>query len=56
MHPSLLSDLAAAHVADLMRDAAATCCSRVARSALLTRIRAAVQRVNAGATRTCCPA
>ena len=56
MHPFLSADLAAAHTADLMREAAANCCSRVARHPLVDRIRAAVHRASAGTTRTCCRA
>lgn len=56
MHPTLLTDLAAAHVADLMREAAATCCARVVRHPLLERVRAAVHRASTGSSRACCPA
>ena len=56
MHPLLSADLAAAHMADLTRAAAATCCSRIVRHPLLERIRAAVHRADTGTTRACCPA
>ena len=64
MHPYLSADIAAAHVADLVRDAAATCCAAlVARRPTVDRLRAAVQRVTAALLRTttrptpsCCPA
>ena len=61
MHPYLSADIAAAHVADLIRDAAATCCVRVARHPVVDRLRATVQRATAamhrtGTTPACCPA
>ena len=63
MHPFLTGDLAAAHMADLMREAAAQCCSRVASHPLLDRLRAAVRRATAAlhgpdeaAAPSCCPA
>jgi hypothetical protein len=63
MHPYLSADIAAAHVADLVREAAATCCSRVARHPVTDRIRATVQRAAAAlhratarTTPSCCPA
>jgi len=64
MHPYLSADIAAAHVADLVRDAAATCCAAlVAGRPVTDRIRATVQRAIAALHRTtvrttpsCCPA
>ena len=62
MHPYLSADIAAAHVADLMREAAARCCSVAARHPVVDRLRVAAQRATAalhGNTRTtpvCCPA
>jgi hypothetical protein len=63
MHPYLSAEAAAAHVADLVREAAATCCSRVAVHPVTDRIRAMVQRATAAlhrtsgaATPSCCPA
>ena len=64
MHPYLSADIAAAHVADLIRDAAATCCAAlVARRPLVDRLRATAQRASAALHRTttrttpsCCPA
>ena len=62
MHPYLSAEIAAAHVADLMREAAARCCSVAARHPLVDRFRATVERAMApryGSSRTkpsCCPA
>ena len=63
MHPYLSADIAAAHVADLIRDAAATCCAAlVAGPSVMDRIRATAQRATAAlhhtprATPACCPA
>jgi hypothetical protein len=62
MHPYLSADIAAAHVADLVREAAARCCSVAARHSVPDRLRAIVQRATAalyGTTRqapACCPA
>ena len=63
MHPYLSAEMAAAHVADLIRDAAANCCSRVARHPVMDRLRATAERAAAGlyrgtsrATPSCCPA
>ncbi len=47
MHPYLSADIAAAHVADLVREAAATCCSRVVRHPVTDGVRATVQRAAA---------
>jgi hypothetical protein len=45
MHPYLSTEIAAAHVADLYREAAATCCSsQVARRSLRQRIAVMVHR------------
>jgi hypothetical protein len=53
MHPYLTADIAAAHVADLVRDAAATCCAAlVAGPPVTDRIRATVQRATAALHRT----
>ena len=43
MHPHLI-DLAAAHIADLLREAAARCRSRAARHPVTHRVRATIQR------------
>ena len=63
MHPYLSADIAAAHVADLLREAAARCCSVAARHPVLDRLRATAQRVTAALRRatggpapSCCPA
>jgi hypothetical protein len=62
MHPYLSADIAAAHVADLMREAAARCCTVAARHPVVDRLRATAQRATAalyGTTRrtpSCCPA
>ena len=62
MHPYLSADIAAAHVADLMREAASRCCSGAARHPITDRIRAGIQRATAALHRatpaapTCCPA
>ena len=62
MHPYLSADIAAAHVADLLREAAARCCAVAARHPVLDRLRATARRATAalyGTTRptpTCCPA
>lgn len=63
MHPYLSADIAAAHVADLVRDAAATCCRVLTeRHPVVDRVRATVRRATAalhGTTRqtpACCPA
>ena len=61
MHPYLSADIAAAHVADLMREAAARCCSGAARHPVVDRLRATAQRASAALHRTtrttpsCCP-
>jgi len=61
MHPYLSADIAAAHVADLVREAAANCC--VVGRPVLDRLRATAQRITvalhrttAGATPACCSA
>ena len=62
MHPYLSADIAAAHVADLMREAAARCCSVAARHPVVDRLRGTTRRVRAAlhrtgaATPSCCPA
>ena len=63
MHPYLSADIAAAHVADLMRESAARCCAVAARHPVVDRLRATVQRATAALHRTttrttpaCCPA
>jgi hypothetical protein len=63
MHPYLSADIAAAHVADLVREAAARCCSVAARHPVVDRVRAIAQRATAAlhratgaATPACCPA
>jgi hypothetical protein len=62
MHPYLSADIAAAHVADLLREAAARCCTVAAGHPVLDRLRATAQRVTAALHRTgrqtpaCCPA
>jgi hypothetical protein len=62
MHPYLSADIAAAHVADLMREAAARCCSAAPRHPVVDRLRTAAQRVTAAlhgnrrAAPACCPA
>ena len=62
MHPYLSADIAAAHVADLMREAAARCCSVAARHPVVDRLRAATRRATAALYRStrqapaCCPA
>jgi hypothetical protein len=61
MHPYLSADIAAAHVADLLRDAAARCCAVATRHPVLDRLRAAASRATAALHRTtsapaCCPA
>ena len=63
MHPYLSADIAAAHVADLLREAAARCCAVATRHPVADRIRATAQRATAALHRTtartgpsCCPA
>jgi hypothetical protein len=64
MHPYLSADIAAVHVADLVREAAATCCRALAvRHPVLDRLRATAQRATAALHRStgaaapsCCPA
>jgi hypothetical protein len=62
MHPYQSADIAAAHVADLLREAAARCCAVATGHPVADRIRATVQRATAalyGSTRqnpACCPA
>ena len=63
MHPYLSADIAAAHVADLVREATARCCAVAAGHPVTDRVRsivrratAALHRTTAGATPTCCPA
>ena len=62
MHPYLSADIAAAHVADLLREAAARCCSVAAGHPVVDRLRATAQRATValyGARRrepACCPA
>jgi hypothetical protein len=62
MHPYLSADIAAAHVADLLREAAARCCAVATRHPVVDRIRATVQRATAALSGThraapaCCPA
>ena len=63
MHPYLSADIATARVADLVREAAARCCSGAARHPVLDRLRATVQRATAAVHRakgrtapSCCPA
>jgi hypothetical protein len=62
VHPYLSADIAAAHVADLLREAAARCCSVAARHPVLDGLRATAHRASAalhGSTRAapvCCPA
>ena len=62
MHPYLSADIAAAHVADLMREAAARCCSVAATHPVVDRLRAAVRQATAAFSRStrptpaCCPA
>ena len=63
MHPYLSADIAAAHVADLVREAAATCCRALTvRRPILDLLRATARRATAalhGTTRrtpACCPA
>ena len=50
MHPYLADQLAAAHRADLHREAAATCCSSLVRRPLRERLGLAPR------TAACCPA
>jgi hypothetical protein len=64
MHPYLSAEMASAHVADLIRDAAATrCAALVRRHPVTDRLRAAARRATAvlhrattRATPSCCPA
>jgi hypothetical protein len=63
MHPYLSADIAAAHVADLLREAAARCCSVAVRHPVVDRFRAAARRAaaalrrsTAGTAPSCCPA
>ena len=63
MHPYLSADIAAAHVADLVREAAATCCRALTvRHPVVDRLRATARRATAALYRTtrrppaCCPA
>jgi hypothetical protein len=62
MHPYLNAGIAAAHMADLMREAAARCCSGAARHPVVDRLRATAQRATAAlygtrrASPACCPA
>ena len=55
MHPYLSADMAAAHVADLLREAAARCCSVAVRRPVLERLRATLSRTTRR-TPDCCPA